>query len=502
MHTKILAVFLADVIKKREWLYDENIPQAIFSRMMAYGFPIEWHAFEPSERYPHLEHKHFVNKGKKQKGWMVRLKGLIFNSGKMPDTGWKAKFLPYGGRISSYEESISYLVTLAREQDAEFIALINDHDAAMVPEAIQMAMQIAMEQKAGLVYCSQIEGIFPIVVSKAFLEKWLAKESFPDPRSLYKPEGLSEFGKIVDVELVQSEELQGKIRCTPLDLREKWMLPYWEEHAKDLIDAFSQNVEEQGTARHILEKVMGEYRSKFVYGLETYHVVGTLSDVDELRQQMMVTEKPVMDYFVIATHYGLFLQKYAGLKPDSHVVDIGCSWGYLGFALANFLNEDGSYLGVEVQPQPVAWAKRRLDWLGSNFQFVLMDIQNDYYNPDGKTPRSQVKMPIPDGWANVIILGSVFTHMQEDGVQNYLNEFHRILAHNGIAAFSYDDTTYWSHGDEYFIVHKNQPDKSTFFSREKIKQMVEKAGLKTAREPVNMLQFDRTDYQTWYFAKR
>ena len=57
---------------------------------------------------------------------------------------------------------------------------------------------------------------------------------------------------------------------------------------------------------------------------------------------MTVTQKPVVDYFVMATHYVRFLRKYAGLTEDSRIVDIGCSWGYLGFALANVLSGRGS----------------------------------------------------------------------------------------------------------------------------------------------------------------
>jgi hypothetical protein len=77
------------------------------------------------------------------------------------------------------------------------------------------------------------------------------------------------------------------------------------------------------------------------------------------------------------------------------------------------------------------------------------------------------------------------------------------LARGGVAAFSYDDSTFWSPADEDYVIDDiNVPDKTTFYSRSKIDQMVAKAGLKPAREPVNMRQFDRTDYQTWYFATR
>jgi cyclopropane fatty-acyl-phospholipid synthase-like methyltransferase len=194
------------------------------------------------------------------------------------------------------------------------------------------------------------------------------------------------------------------------------------------------------------------------------------------------------------------LQRYAGLKPSSRVVDIGCSWGYLALALANLLHQQGAYLGIEVQAAAVAWARERLAWLGQNFQFVHLDIHNDFYNPSGTTPRGRVRLPVADGWADVVMAGSVFTHMQPDGVQSYFAELRRILRPGGVAAFSYlDSTAFWS-GEEHLCTVKSVPDEVTVYSRQRIAQMLESAGLAAAREPVNMRQFDRTDYQTWYFA--
>ncbi len=416
---------------------------------------------------------------------------------------WQNRIIQSGEHIVSYDDSIQCLLSIATESDSEYLALVIDNNVAISPESVEYSLNLARKTKSDIFYCSQIEGLIPIIVSVKFLHRWLKQEKHPDPMFLQTPKLLENMGKVVDIELIDDKELCGKFRCSPLDLREKRLLEYWEERSSQLREALSHAPEVPGPGRKDLQEVMIQYRADLAAGLETYRVVGALHDVEELRQRMMTTSKPLTDYFVIATHYGFFLQKYANLKPNSHVVDIGCSWGYLGFALANFLNSDGAYLGVEVQIEATKWSKERLGWLGENFQFAHLDIHNDFYNPEGDIPRDQVRLPMPDQWVDVMIASSVFTHMLEDGVQGYLCEIHRVLASGGIAAFSYDDITYWGLSDgEYAIVDKKIPDKTTHYSRSKIQEMVAKAGLEAAREPVNMRLFDRTDYQTWYFATR
>jgi len=497
---KPLVVVIADIIKKRGWLYSAGIPQRIFSRLSSVH-PVEFHAQEPSKRYPYLERRNYVPIGVKQ-DTVEKFKSPLRKALQALRSGWKSNFR-LAGKAVPYERTVPALIGKAKAAGVSYLALVMDDNVAVFPEAVELAFRFAKREKADLLYATQIEGLLPTIVSISLLEKWLECDPNPNLKLLQTPDKLSGFGKVVGIDFLDAGKYSGQIRCSPLDLHEAWLLEYWEGVADELERALKQISESWGEGRLKLEKIIRTYCSKFAPGLETYRIVGTLYDVEDLRQRMMTTKKPLTDYFVIATHYGRFLQKYAGLKPNSHVVDIGCSWGYLGFALGNFLNKnDGAYLGVEVQEEATKWSKERLGWLGDNFQFVYLDIHNDYYNPEGMTPRGQVRLPVPDQWANVIFLGSVFTHMQEDGVQSYLEEFYRILAPGGIVTFSYIDSSYWNFGKEYAIEDMRVPDKTTVYSREKIKYMIERAGLKTARDPVNIRQFDRTDYQTWYFAER
>jgi hypothetical protein len=92
--------------------------------------------------------------------------------------------------------------------------------------------------------------------------------------------------------------------------------------------------------------------------------------------------------------------------------------------------------------------------------------------------------------------------MQPDGIAGYLAEFRRILRRNGVAAFSYLDSSSFWEGEDALFVHPDQRDKVTVYSRTRIEAMLSEAQLVASREPVNMRQYDRSDYQTWYFARR
>ena len=502
MKNEILIFVVSDLHQNRTWLYDAGIPQTLYARL-AREYTALWHHREPSAKYPHVEHRHYVPIGLKQE-LLASVRSRLRRFKRPAKSDWKSKVVQPGAQIVSYDESIQTILACARASNVEYVALVMDNAVAVFPESIELGLRLAHEARTDLLYCSQIGGLLPTILSTSFLERWLQQERDLDPRWLDQPESLAVAAKVVDVKFFEDQELDGKFRCWPMDMKERRLLKYWEDQYPELREALRLTPEIQGQGRERLQKIFREYRSDLAAGLELYRIVGTLHDVNQLRQRMMTTSKPLTDYFVVATHYGLFLQKYAGLQSSSHLVDIGCSWGYLGFALANFLNQDGAYLGVEVQAEATKWSKERLGWLGPNFQFVNLDIHNDYYNPNGEIPRAQIRLPIEDGWANVMIAGSVFTHMLEDGVQGYLHEFRRVLAPGGVAAFSYDDSTFWSPADseDYVIAEKKIPDKTTYYSRKKIDEMVEKAGLQAAREPVNMRQFDRTEYQTWYFATR
>jgi len=124
-----------------------------------------------------------------------------------------------------------------------------------------------------------------------------------------------------------------------------------------------------------------------------------------------------------------------GWKPADRVLDIGSGIGNLALALAPDLQ--GSYDGVEIQPEAVAWCRQAITPRHPNVRFHHADIFSGAYNPHGRLTASTYRFSFPDASFDFVYLGSVFTHMLPEDVAHYLAEIARVLALGGTCAASF-----------------------------------------------------------------
>jgi len=101
------------------------------------------------------------------------------------------------------------------------------------------------------------------------------------------------------------------------------------------------------------------------------------------------------------------------------VLDIGCGYGRMAYALAKHGFAD-TYIGVDI-------LKRHIDWLTENFtaklpnyNFAHLDIKNDRYNKNGVLGANDFSIPVSEA-PDLIFLLSVFTHMYERELCIYLD---------------------------------------------------------------------------------
>jgi ubiquinone/menaquinone biosynthesis C-methylase UbiE len=122
-----------------------------------------------------------------------------------------------------------------------------------------------------------------------------------------------------------------------------------------------------------------------------------------------------------------------GLQPSDRVLEVGCGGGRNALALADYL-EPGGYVGLDIDEESVR-ACRAQPAL-QKFEFIVADVENDLYNPQGGAKASEYRFPFDDGSFDFVFLQSVFTHMLEDDCANYAREMMRVLRPGGTAAVS------------------------------------------------------------------
>ena len=114
---------------------------------------------------------------------------------------------------------------------------------------------------------------------------------------------------------------------------------------------------------------------------------------------------------------------------DARLFDFGCGHGRSAIGL--LLHGMGSYLGVDVRREAVAFA-RRLFAEHPNCRFEHLDAANGRYNKGGARNPS---LPAPDRSCTVALAVSVFSHEPDDGVvAHYLGELWRVLTPDGVLA--------------------------------------------------------------------
>jgi SAM-dependent methyltransferase len=118
----------------------------------------------------------------------------------------------------------------------------------------------------------------------------------------------------------------------------------------------------------------------------------------------------------------------SGFKPDAALLDIGSGYGRLAHALlrSGFI---GTYRGLEILKVHSDWTQQNLS--NSSFQFSHFDVRNARYNPNGALHAAEVDLRTYSAKYDVIILTSVFTHMHEAEIENYITCFADMLQPGG-----------------------------------------------------------------------
>lgn len=86
------------------------------------------------------------------------------------------------------------------------------------------------------------------------------------------------------------------------------------------------------------------------------------------------------EYKRIGNTVAAMLKNRAGLRPDSHVLDVGCGTGRVAAPLTEYLTT-GSYTGIDVVKSSIEWCEEVFRDF-ENFHFIHTDLYSKFYNPN------------------------------------------------------------------------------------------------------------------------
>lgn len=126
-----------------------------------------------------------------------------------------------------------------------------------------------------------------------------------------------------------------------------------------------------------------------------------------------------------------------GLKPDEHLLDVGCGVGRMAIVLTGYLGPQGSYEGFDVVREGIEWCQANITPRFPRFRFTVADVYNGVYRPDAPSTARDYRFPYPDASFDFVFLMSVFTHMLPPDVENYVREISRVLRPGGRCLITY-----------------------------------------------------------------
>ena len=223
------------------------------------------------------------------------------------------------------------------------------------------------------------------------------------------------------------------------------------------------------------------------------------------------------DFYAIGYETVELIKRFANLRPDDRILDVGSGLGRITYPLVQELTAGGTYDGIDTVPEYIDWCTNGLGLDPDRIRFHRADLYSSFYNPNGTVRPEEYRFPWPDNTFTLTIATSLYTHLSAPAAINYLRETFRTLVPGGrcFASFFVLDGyardaiaqgTYPSFPDEFEhgrLWDAKNPDLGVAFDSEWLLQQFQGAGFEIAgfhrgrwREP------DGPSYQDLVIARK
>ncbi|HTT33678.1 MAG TPA: class I SAM-dependent methyltransferase [Methylomirabilota bacterium] len=149
---------------------------------------------------------------------------------------------------------------------------------------------------------------------------------------------------------------------------------------------------------------------------------------------------------------------HSGLcRLDSTIVDIGCGCGRYAHYLRDYRFKSerfsGKYIGIDIDDEMLAWCRKNFD--PERFSFYRSNHASKAYRGMANG-NSHYRLPVADASADFVYSTSLFTHLLETQLLNYMQESYRALkpgGHMAMYCFSMDHPPP-TYGDRHTFRHQ------------------------------------------------
>jgi SAM-dependent methyltransferase len=216
---------------------------------------------------------------------------------------------------------------------------------------------------------------------------------------------------------------------------------------------------------------------------------------NHLRVRVGVGDQVFTNHLQFYYSYGFwFYALNAGwVTLDSNIVDLGCGCGRYAHHMRdlNLLGKkySGKYIGIDIDAEAIAWDKKHYD---DRFEFLLSTDNSETYSRKDGDAHKPYQLPIADGSVDFIFSTSLFTHLLEPELRNYMKESARTLRPGGIASHSvfcldYPPPTYGTRHTfkhprgEAFIESEASPEAAVAYTEAFLVNLAKELGFDEAR---------------------
>jgi ubiquinone/menaquinone biosynthesis C-methylase UbiE len=114
------------------------------------------------------------------------------------------------------------------------------------------------------------------------------------------------------------------------------------------------------------------------------------------------------------------------------IFELGCGCGRLARKLIMQRTKVERYIGIDIHSGMLKWCQDNLTSVQKNFEFKKIDAFNPGLNSKGLQHPGPLPFPVESEIATLVIAISVFTHLLEVQIKDYLAECARVLSPAGL----------------------------------------------------------------------